>query len=117
MTQIKAVACEGGKRMLYRRPPINNKRNYYTNRQPPAASMEESEIIREVEKIPLPNEDEKNERTIAQPAESRGFQGLRLFGRNISLDEIILAGLIFLLIYEKIDDEMLLILLIYILLF
>jgi len=70
------------------------------------------DTLREVEKIPLPNE--KDETAFdAMPA--AGSRSPSMFFRKLHSDEIILLFLIFILIAEGIDDDFLLIVLIYLL--
>lgn len=102
--------------MLYRRPPVKTRRNMVPVRQSPQVKIAESDIIREIEEIPLPNENEKNQRLTVEADEARGAPPINILGRNIFLDDIIIFGLIFLLLQEQIEDEFLLILLVYILL-
>jgi len=84
---------------------------------PTAALLQEMRLIhgdtlREVEKIPLPNE--KDETAFdAMPA--AGSRSPSMFFRKLHSDEIILLFLIFILIAEGIDDDFLLIVLIYLL--
>lgn len=75
--------------------------------------------LNKIEDIPLPNELETTPSPPGSPqsrrkAASRSF--LDIIKERISLEEIILLGLIFLLLDEAIEDELLLILLVYILL-
>lgn len=109
--------------MIYRKFPVLRKKYMYVNPAPAAnsAAMGQAESsFREIEKIPLPNEienginlpDQNNDdvgitRNRNKPFLSSVFQ-------NIQPDDIILLGLIFILYQEGIDDEILLILLIYI---
>lgn len=108
--------------MAYRRYPTLGRRYVNANPAPApafnmgAAAIPEEIVLKEENNIPLPNEFESD------PGLKRN-QSLsflpnifnRIFGR-IELDDIILIGLIFILLQEKIEDEFLLILLIYILL-
>lgn len=103
--------------MLYRRPTARYRRSPYPPKQAPTANTIDSDILREIEKIPLPNEAEKKDRFVTASDESRGLPALNVFGRNFFIDDLILIGLIFLLLQEKIEDEFLLIILAYILLF
>lgn len=67
----------------------------------------------EIEKIPMPNETP----TSAKPEYVRNQKPMFLdnFIRNIHADDIILLGLIFILIQENLEDEFLIIVLIYLL--
>lgn len=81
-----------------------------------AAAIPEESVLKEAGKIPLPNEFEtgpglnrNSPLSFLPPVFSK------ILGR-IELDDIILIGLIFILFQEKIEDEFLLIILVYILL-
>lgn len=103
--------------MFYRRPPARQRRNLYPARQIPVADIADSDVIRDIPDIPLPNEAEKSVLPNQDASDTRGFPSISLLGKNLFLDDIILFGLIFLLLQERIEDEFLLILLVYILLF
>jgi len=78
------------------------------------ASQIEAEVEKnEIEKIPMPNENP----TPSDPEPVRNHRPISLsnFFRNIHADDIILLGLIFILIQEKLEDEFLIIVLIYLL--
>jgi len=93
--------------MLYKRHPYTNKQYSHFD----IASEEKENTNR----IPLPNEEESSEGT----DETRKLHKpsiLDFFKNHIRLEEIILLGIIFVLLDEGIDDEFLLIILIYILL-
>lgn len=63
--------------------------------------------------IPMPNENENS--APVNPGQVRNHKPLSLdsFIKNIHADDIILLGLIFILIQEKLEDEFLIIVLIY----
>ncbi|NLD49664.1 MAG: hypothetical protein GX660_21155 [Clostridiaceae bacterium] len=106
--------------MSYRRIP--RIRRYYTsssenNKQYPGGNkgLEQEKEIKDVLSIPLPNEKEKQEaRDKTQSKVQRPFF-LSSIIQNIGADEIIILALLFLLLEEKIEDEFLLIVLIYLL--
>ncbi|GEM_PF-2391353 len=67
-----------------------------------------------IENIPLPDESEDNKPSPAAGTRSFAFQN-KLFG-IIGFEELILIGIIILLLYERVYDDFLLILLLYVLL-
>jgi len=69
--------------------------------------------------IPLPNEKE-NETKQDTTSEKRAspLDGIiKYIQKNVRIEELLLVGLIFLMLYESVDDDLLMILLVYILLF
>jgi len=105
--------------MNYRRVP-RFKRYPYIKPEPDitqdAGSMEDvgkESDKNEIEKIPMPNENPAPQ----NPEHSRYHKPTFLdnFIKNIHADDIILLGLIFILIQEKLEDEFLIIVLIYLL--
>lgn len=109
--------------MAYRRPPQLYRRLSYQgmdynskgNADNPFVSAG-TEVVREVKDIPLPTEAEEATSQERQTPQSRLGQIVDIVRKRIGLEEIIILGLIFLLIQERIDDELLLIILVYILL-
>lgn len=109
--------------MVYRRPPQPYRRFSYQGMDNNSKGntdntfiSENIESLKEVKNIPLPTEVEEppsQDRKIQQSRLSMFLDSIR---KRIGLEEIILLGLIFLLIQEHIDDELLLIVLVYILL-
>ena len=109
-------ACERGTEMIYgmvpkfRRYPLKRPRNFAYNKSP-SSSIKSGGSIKNVQDIPLPNEidtarnEKKNQRLSLTDFISKRFQ----------IDEIILLGLIFLLLEERINDDYLLIILTYLL--
>lgn len=111
--------------MPYKRPAQNSKKyispfygpNYSPN---PSYSMNAADSGRQKDflGIPLPNE---RESLPESPAEKRTVPTLAGFvnylRRHIKIEDIILIGLIILMLDEAIEDDLLLIILIYILLF
>ncbi len=114
--------------MPYRKKPLYNKKYTYSgslsdNYKAPAKDKTFNTIIKEsFEKnkdIPLPNEKEIPDTNDNSSRGKNKFPLMNIIGERIHLEEIILIGLIFLLISEGlngIEDEFLLIILIYILL-
>lgn len=96
---------------------MNRKRTSYNS----SPSEKESEdiadidIIKGADNIPLPNEEEKPLEEVENEQQVHRPSILDFFKSRIHLEEIILLGLIFILLDEKIDDDFLLIMLIYIL--
>lgn len=78
-------------------------------------SIENVSDKNDVLNIPMPNENEKS--VPVDPGQVRNHKPLSLdsFIRNIHADDIILLGLIFILIQEKLEDEFLIIVLVYLL--
>ncbi len=70
-------------------------------------------IPQKEEKIPLPNKDEEK----ATPQKERNNLPFLDIFNNIGIEEILIVGLIFILITEGIEDQLLIILLLYILFF
>lgn len=99
--------------MLYKRHPNSNRKHMHSN-SGTEVEAKKPEAIKAVSNIPLPNESED---ITEQPYDTRGHSALfiDIFKNRIYLDEIILVGLIFLLFQEGIEDEFLLIILVYIL--
>jgi len=100
--------------MIYRRQPSKNKRPLPSNADQ-EAELKKSGDIKPVLNIPLPNQAEDTEAALT---DDRGHSSsfINIFNHKIFLDEIILFGLIFVLFTEGIEDEFLLIILLYILL-
>lgn len=111
--------------MPYRRPPQNSKRflpplfpMYGNQRRAAAAPMPGSSMHREYLDIPLPNELENSGDVMEERKKSIGLSSIIDFIReHIKIEEIILIGLIILLLDEAMEDQLLLVILIYILLF
>lgn len=111
--------------MPYRRPPQNNKRFFpplfplYNNQsRNNAAPFEAFTHRRDYLDIPLPNEkefpDDFKEDKRLLPNLSSIVDFIR---QHIKVEELILIGLIILMLDESFDDQLLLVILIYILLF
>lgn len=106
--------------MPYRRNQYPFRRYPYFSAMPRPARPANDNIpdtISEIASIPLPNEVELPS---GRPAyEKRDFRMPDIFGylkKRIKLEDIILIGLIFLLIEEGIEDELLLLILVFLLL-
>lgn len=103
---------------MYRRSPSRDRR--YHPQEPAAVvpSASTLQVSDEVVHIPSPVEQET---AMDRTAETRkgielGIPVLDRLLRNVTLEEIIIVGLIFILLQEHIEDEFLLLMLVYILL-
>lgn len=117
--------------MPYRyRPPMFSRRymNSYINSFAPAnaavnETKSESARVEELNKveIPLPNEVEVDAESASHPARKYSKPPISSFlhtlKSRIHIDDIILIGLLLLVLDEHLDDELFLILILYILLF
>ncbi len=105
--------------MLYRRYPYINRQYVHNKTMVPTTDIFNSDPMVEPQKtiddIPLPNE---------EPLETPGRRDVRrvhpvpflsFFKKRIGIEEILLIGLLFLLIQEGINDEFLIIILLYLL--
>jgi hypothetical protein len=105
--------------MPYRRNPFANRKYFHT--EEPAAVIEQSKIQSypdqpaRLESIPMPNEADENTDVTPEMRKSGRLSIIDFFKNRIRLEEIIIFGLIFILLQEEVEDELLLILLIYIL--
>lgn len=111
--------------MPYRRPPQNTKRFLppllpfnITPRRTASSAYSNSGYHKDYLDIPLPNEQENS---TAYPDEKRKLPGLSsvvdFVREHIHIEELILIGLIILMLEESMEDNVLLVLLFYILLF
>ncbi|NSW91610.1 MAG: hypothetical protein HPY74_13215 [Firmicutes bacterium] len=119
--------------MLYRRYPLIHRKYMYPG--PRHVTKRSSSDIQEeklkddkkkAEEIPLPNElehipgpgssSQTGPEVINKSRENSAFPFLNIFSRKIQFEEIVILGLIFLLLNEEIRDDILLVVLIYILL-
>lgn len=87
----------------YRRYPLKRPRSFMYNKSSPGSDA------KKIDDIPLPNE------TDTVRKKSKGLSVTDFLSRHFQIDELILLGLIFLLLEEKINDDFLLIILIYLL--
>lgn len=97
---------------MYRRPASKYKRPTFNPQK------EVSEIIPlqiHTEDIPLPNEADIP--SLSESENRNGFTPFRFWGKDFYLDDLILVGLLIFLVYENVEDEILLIVIAYILLF
>lgn len=117
--------------MIYRRRPYYDKQYSRPPRYPDSGSMEYTvpnlSAIKEIDKIPLPTEEEMEQPPLkagaGNPWErissikrmnlSSIFKKLK---SSIGIEEIILLGLLFILFEEGVDDDILIIVVLYILL-
>lgn len=104
--------------MIYRKKPPTNIRFTYPGFKQKSNSnskVYEESLPLELKNIPLPNLDSES------PCQNPGRKGhfgmnpLHFLQNNIGIEEIILLGAIFLLLEESIEDEILLVILIYLL--
>lgn len=107
--------------MPYRRP-INSYKKYtspvYSPNPPYSMNSPSPEQYGDLSGIPLPNEREPGFEKPATPRfASRLSEIANYIRRHIKIEDIILIGLIILMLDESIEDDLLLIILIYILLF
>lgn len=107
--------------MPYKRPAHNSKKYMSPFYSPnPTYSMNASGLFQQKDflGIPLPNEKENHPGLFEERKALPSLAGIVNFIRqHVKIEEIILIGLIILLLDESIEDELLLIILIYILLF
>lgn len=104
--------------MLYRKNFQRTRRNPYKNYQKEniiEIPEIESCISDELKSIPLPNEDVNIPRHKHSLNSKKNSSILDLISKHIGLEEIILLGTIFLLMQESGGDEILLIVLVYVL--
>lgn len=105
--------------MLYRRNPYANRK--YVHAEEPAAVTEQGKIQSypdqsvKLESIPMPDEADENTDITPGMRKSGRLSIIDFLKNRIRLEEIIIFGLIFILLQEEVEDELLLILLIYIL--
>ncbi len=107
--------------MPYKRPVHNSKKYTFPFYSPkPSYSMNASAPLlhKDFFGIPLPNEKEAYPGHFAGKKKIPALTGILEFVReHIKIEELILIGLIILMLDESIDDDLLLVILIYILLF
>lgn len=103
--------------MLYGRHPYINRRYSHPNTKGKYENERPSEEKQKVE-IPLPNQSEVESSKVSKEGKeiARKSSFLDIIKNRIHLEEIILIGLILLFLKEGIEDELLIILLIYVLL-
>jgi len=113
--------------MLFRRSSYNRRKYLHAGSSINAGNAESAagyldspspDILKESSKIPLPEEFKDD---LSPELDTRKYNNsfnmpniFKLIKKNIAIDDIILLGLIFLLLDENTEDELLLILLIYI---
>lgn len=97
---------------MYRRPASKYKRPVFN----PQKEVEEALPYQiQNENIPMPNEADIP--SLSESENRTGFTPFRFMGKDFFLDDLILIGLLIFLVYEKVEDEILLIVIAYILLF
>jgi len=92
----------------YRRPPNGQKKE---------DESETLQLVVQAEDIPMPNEADIPPLPFGDVPRDSGLGLFRILGNDFFLDDLILIGLIIILIQEKVEDELLLIIIGYILLF
>jgi len=97
---------------VYRRPASNYKRPTYSSTK---KELENPPLQTQTEKIPMPNEADIP--PLSESDNRDGFTPFRFLGKDFYLDDLILLGLLIFLIYENVEDEILLIVIGYILIF
>jgi len=105
--------------MIYRkRPPTNIRFTYPGAAQNSTYAPEyhEESLSQELKDIPLPNLNSESPCQSSNRKWNKSTSPLQILHNSIGIEEIILLGTIFLLIEESIEDEILLIILIYLLL-
>lgn len=105
--------------MFYKRPPRTNRKYLHTDTGTDSKGVAtdiNTDIIKETVKIPLPTEVEISSDTAENTRGAHKPSIFNILKGRITIEEIILLGLIVLLLDEGIEDDMILILLIYILL-
>lgn len=99
---------------MYRRPASRYKRAPYAKKRD--EEQEELPVVVESEDIAMPNEAEIPALHLSDSG-TDNMSAFRLLGHDFFLDDIILIGLLLILIQENVQDELLLIVIVYILLF
>ncbi len=108
--------------MAYKGIPLGRKRRYlhsgtYASNEVENPGNSGLVIPKTIERIPLPNEIEAFPENSNEQRSSGLLSIFNTLKKRIGIEEIILLGLIFILLEEGIDDEFLLILLVYVFLF
>jgi hypothetical protein len=105
--------------MLYRRHPYINRQYMHNNVNVHAGDMLNPDVVgepqRTVDDIPLPNEEPLESPRRQSTRKNQPFSFLNFFMERIGIEEILLLGLLFILLQEGIDDEFLIIILLYVL--
>ncbi|MDP4113704.1 MAG: hypothetical protein Q8924_16450 [Bacillota bacterium] len=106
--------------MTYKRPEQNTRRYFspFYSPNPPYSMNSSSSGQKNFYGIPLPNEIENEPGHYSERKKVSPFFGVIDYIRaHVKIEEIILIGLIILMLDESIEDDLLMIILIYILLF
>jgi len=101
--------------MIHRRRRYSRRRNSQSIPDLNPAAEGNIKISPEPESIPLPNVAEDEERGGGGILHNLSFLGIKRLLGSITLEEILLVGLIFILLDEGVEDELLIVALIYIL--
>lgn len=101
---------------MYRKPAsafrkISYSDNSVSENEPPLI------ITKEYENIPLPNEAEISPAPMFEDESLRNLKPFNIFGKDFFIDDIILVGVIFLLLQDQVNDEFLILILLYLFLF
>lgn len=93
--------------MLYGRNPSGGRKYFHPDTNTNIADTQAADTLKYLSDIPLPNEKQAESKMRALPI-------LDILKDNIFLDDIILIGLIILLVGEGVEDDLLLIMLVFI---
>ena len=108
--------------MVYRNNPYRPNAYTYSNlphyQEVPENTREiQPESIKITEEIPPPNDMEKATESTNRKSAKGPASILNFFKDRITIEEIIIIGIILLLLFEGIEDEFLILMLVYILIF
>ncbi len=102
--------------MIYRRSLIRPARNLYPLKPSLSRTSDTESEADNFSSIPLPNVSEDVPLKASKDHSEERFGPIDILGFRIQIDEIIIIGLIILLLQNKIEDELLLLILVYLLL-
>lgn len=100
--------------MLYKRHPTTNRKYVHAADGVNLNTDMGQEIQEEIRQIPMPNEVDSLPPPPRKALDKHRPSFLDAFKNRIQLDDIILLGLLFLLLDESLEDDLLLIILVYI---
>ena len=108
--------------MPYRNSPFRprkytNANNASSQNPLPQDSVPYIDLLKSGEEIPMPNAPESPDNPLDEKRKSHPPFLLNFFSKGFGIEEIILIGVILLIIDEGIEDEFLILMLLYILLF
>lgn len=101
--------------MVYKRIPQNHRKYPHSSTNQTSSTTADSDTIKGMDQIPLPNEVEEAPHMFSKTRYGHKPSFLDSVTKHIQVDEILIIGLIFLLFTEGLEDDILIILLIYIL--